>query len=197
MRRKNWLSIIMTMTLTAGLLAGCGNENTSVQSTQGASETADGGSQEAVELELFSTKTENAAILQTIVDGFMKENESITITLTSEADASTVLKTRLTKNDIPEIVAMGGDAHYTELQSAGVLLDLSGEDFISEVQPAYLDMVYDVNGNQEQQAYGIPYATNASGVLYNEDLFAQAGVEVPQTWSDFLNVINKLEAAGI
>ncbi len=197
MRRKNWLSIIMTMTLTAGLLAGCGNENTSVQSTQGASETADGGSQEAVELELFSTKTENAAILQTIVDGFMKENENITITLTSEADASTVLKTRLTKNDIPEIVAMGGDAHYTELQSAGVLLDLSGEDFISEVQPAYLDMVYDVNGNQEQQAYGIPYATNASGVLYNEDLFAQAGVEVPQTWSDFLDVINKLEAAGI
>ena len=84
MRRKNRLSIIMTMTLTAGLLAGCGNENISVQSTQGASETADGGSQEAVELELFSTKTENAAILQTIVDGFMKENENITITLTSQ-----------------------------------------------------------------------------------------------------------------
>ncbi len=66
-------------------------------------------------------------------------------------------------------------------RSAGVLLDLSGEDFISEVQSAYLEMLYDVNVDKEQKAYGVPYATNASGVLYNEDLFAQAGVEVPQT----------------
>ena len=132
-----------------------------------------------------------------MIDGFMEKNPDIKITLTSESDAATVLKTRLTKNDVPELIAMGGDSNYTELQSAGVLLDLSGEDFISEVQSAYLEMLYDVNVDKEQKAYGVPYATNASGVLYNEDLFAQAGVEVPQTWSEFQDVVIKLQEAGI
>lgn len=202
MKRKAWIAMIMTMALTSGMMTGCGSSEGSAESTSAGQEaSSEKGSADAtgetVELELFSSKTENAATLQKIIDGFMAENADVKITLTSEADASTVLKTRLTKNDIPEIIAMGGDAHYTELQGAGVLLDLSGEDFISEVQPAYLEMVYDVNANQEQAAYGIPYATNASGVLYNEDLFSQAGVEVPETWTEFLDVIDKLEQAGI
>ena len=28
-------------------------------------------------------------------------------------------------------------------------------------------MVYDVNKDKEEKAYGVPYATNASGVIYN------------------------------
>lgn len=155
MKRKAWIAMIMTMALTSGMMTGCGSSEGSAESTSAGQEaSSEKGSADAtgetVELELFSSKTENAATLQKIIDGFMAENADVKITLTSEADANTVLKTRLTKNDIPEIIAMGGDAHYTELQGAGVLLDLSGEDFISEVQPAYLEMVYDVNANQEQ-----------------------------------------------
>ena len=44
------------------------------------------------------------------------------------ADAGTVLKTRMAKNDMPDIVAMGGDNNYTEVESAGMLVDLSSED---------------------------------------------------------------------
>lgn len=196
MKGKRIAALGLTAIMIMSLLAGCGSDNNeaSVASEATQDTSAKTGT---VELELFSTKTENAAILQHMIDGFMKEHSDISITLTSEKDAATVLKTRLTKNDVPEIVAMGGDSNYTELQGAGVLLDLSGEDFVSQVQDAYLKMVYDVNANQEEKVYGIPYATNASGVLYNEDLFAQAGVEVPETWSEFQNVVKKLEEAGI
>lgn len=58
-------------------------------------------------------------------------------------------------------------------------------------------MVYDINANKEEVAYGIPYATNASGILYNEDLFAEAGVEVPTTWTEFMDVVATLEEKGI
>lgn len=201
MKGKKFLALGLIVAMTGSMIAGCGGSSGSNgdSNSTGGTETAakeekQGGE---VELELFSTKTENADILQQMIDGFMEENPDIKVTLTSESDAATVLKTRLTKNDIPEIVAMGGDSNYTELQSAGVLLDLSGEDFVSDVQEAYLDMVYDVNVDKEQTAYGIPYATNASGVLYNEDLFAQAGVEVPKTWSEFQDVVAKLQEAGI
>ena len=42
-------------------------------------------------------------ILQKMIDGFTEKNPNITITLTSEADAATVLKTRFTKDDMKEI----------------------------------------------------------------------------------------------
>lgn len=187
---KKVVSIGLVAAMTGSMLMGCGSSSNGA----GGTETSKSGK---VELELFSSKTENAETLQKLIDGFRKENSNIEITLTSESDASTVLKTRLTKNDIPELISMGGDSNFTELQSAGVLLDLSDEDFIGDVQEAYLDMLYDVNAEQDQKAYGVPYATNASGVLYNEDLFAQAGVEVPKTWSEFQDVIKKLKDAGI
>ena len=142
MKGKKLVVLGLATVMAVSTLIGCGDSKS--------------GEGEKVELELFSTKTENADILQKMIDGFTEKNPNITITLTSEADAATVLKTRLTKDDIPEIVAMGGDSNFTELQGAGVLLDLSGEDFIANVQEAYLDMVYDVNANQEEKVYGIP-----------------------------------------
>ena len=201
MNFKKALAAMLTAAMTLAMLTGCGSQAGAAASNDTAvaagntaeAETTDGN----VEIEFFSTKTENADIMQKLVDNFMAENPEITVVLTSEADAGTVLKTRLTKDDIPEVIAMGGDSTYTELQGAGVLLDLSDESFVSNVHEAYLEMVYDVNADGEAKAYGIPYATNASGVLYNADLFAQAGVEVPATWTEFTKVVEDLEAAGI
>ena len=70
--------------------------------------------------------------------------------------------------------------NYTEVESAGMLVDLSGEDYISTVQESYLQMVYDVNKDKEEKAYGVPYATNASGVIYNVDKFEEYGIEIPK-----------------
>lgn len=85
----------------------------------------------------------------------------MTIKITAPADAGTVLKTRMAKNDMPDIVAMGGDNNYTEVESAGMLVDLSSEDYVSNIQESYLQMVYDVNKDKEEKVYGVPYATNA------------------------------------
>ena len=41
------------------------------------------------------------------------------IKITAPADAGTVLKTRMAKNDMP--ILMGGDNNYTEVESAGML----------------------------------------------------------------------------
>ena len=60
----------------------------------------------------------------------------MTIKITAPADAGTVLKTRMAKNDMPDIVAMGGDNNYTEVESAGMLVDLSSEDYVSGILPS-------------------------------------------------------------
>lgn len=67
---------------------------------------------------------------------------------------------------------------------------------MTEVQDSYLQMVYDVNANKEQAAYGIPYATNASGILYNVDKFEKLGLTVPKTWDEMMEVVDKIEEAN-
>lgn len=184
--------MVLSLAMAGSTLSGCsGNQS----SSSGAVKTTGTGAQ-AVSLELFSTKPESKSTLQSLIDEFQSKNPNVKINITCPQDAGTVLRTRLTKNDIPDMVAMGGDATFKELQSAGVLEDLSNEPYTANVQDSYKKMVYDVQKDKEQKLYGVPYATNASGVLYNVDMFKEAGVQVPKTWDEFMNVCKKLQTAG-
>lgn len=188
MKMKKIVALGLAGSLVAGMLAGCSGKGDE------ASGKADSG---VTELELFSSKMENVSTLQSLVDSFNEQNPDIKITLNAPADAGTVLKTRMTKDDLPDILAYGGDNRYTELTDVGVLVDLSDEDFIKTINPSYMNMLYQINADRDEKAYGAPFATNASGVIYNVDLFKEAGVEVPATWDEFMEVCETLKNAGI
>lgn len=193
---KKIIAMLLSAILAVGVLSGCGGSSGAASAAGSAAGKGSKSNTAATKLELFSTKTENAEILKTLAAEYTKDNPNVTITVTAQKEAGTVLKTRLTKNEIPDVIAMGGDATYTELESAGVLEDLGGESYVDTVQDSYKQMVYDVNKDKEKKLYGVPYATNASGVLYNKDMFKEVGVQVPKTWDDFINVIKKLKEAG-
>ena len=44
---------------------------------------------------------------------------------------------------------------------------------------------------------GVPFAANASGLLYNEDLFAKYHVAVPTTFDELIAAAKKFKAAGV
>jgi raffinose/stachyose/melibiose transport system substrate-binding protein len=155
-----------------------------------------GGSRESG-IEFFSTKPENMATLQKLVAAFNDQNPAVKVTLSSPAQAGSVLRSRLTKNDMPDVLAIGGDSLYTELSGAGILLDVGGEAFTSRIQGAYQDMVFALHTDKSKTIYGIPYAANASGVLYNKELFAKHGVSIPQTWDAFLEAAAAFKDKGV
>ena len=173
---KKIISTLVIGTLLAGTLTGCGGSSDAGSSAKSSGKT---------ELELFSTKPENKDTIQKLVDKYNESHDDVTVKVTAPPDAGTVLKTRMAKNDMPDIVAMGGDNNYTEVEGAGMLLDLGDQDYIKDVQEAYIDMVYDVNKDKEETIYGVPFATNASGVIYNTEKFEELGLEVPKTWDEF------------
>lgn len=179
---KKKLMAVMSIILISGLvLTGCGSDSSN---------------SEKKEIELFSTKGgENLDILKQLANEFEKENKEIKIKITNPADAGTVLKTRLTKNDIPDVIAMGGDATFKELANAGVLEDLSNQSYVANVQDSYKKMVTDLY--KEDKLYGVPYATNASGILYNKDIFEKNDIAIPKTWDEFMAVCQKLQDLGI
>lgn len=191
MKGKKLTALGLAAMMGMSLLAGCSGG--SAETEKETKKTADG----KTELELLSTKAESKETLQKLVDAYNESQDKVKVTLTQPADAGTVLKTRMTKNDLPDMVAMGGDFNYAELQSAGVLADLSGEAFLDNINESYMNMLYQLNKDQEEACYGVPYATNSSGVIYNKDIFAENSIEVPTTFSELVEACEKLQAAGV
>lgn len=182
MKFKKIAGLTATAILGASLLAGCG----------GGDEASDG----KVKLELFSNKSESINTYKDMIKKFESENPDIDIELNAPPEAETVLKSRLTKNDMPDIMSIGGNATYGELARAGVLKDFSDNEVVDKIQPAYLKMAGKLVGDEKEGIYGIPYATNANAVIYNKAKFEELGVEVPKTWDEFIAIAEKAKSAG-
>lgn len=166
------------LTLLSVGLAGCGNSSS--QTT----------------IQFFSTKTENAATYKKMISEFEKKNPKIKVQLSSPSNAGTVLKSDLTKNSVPDVMAMGGDVNYKQVQKAGVLVDMSKESFTKTTMPQYQKMITSISKGGKLDA--VPYATNASGIVYNKALFNKAGItSVPTTWDELMQDAQTLKSKGI
>lgn len=155
------------------------------------------GSSEKTQLEVFSTKMENSGILQQFADAYTKEHPEVSIDFQSPPEGGTVLRTKLTKNRVPDVIFMGGDAIYKDIAGSGVLMDLSDMEEASTIKPAYRQQVYDRNKNQEEKLYGLPYATNAEGIIYNVDIFNQHQISIPKTYDELIQVAHTLQSKGV
>ena len=150
----------------------------------------------ASEIEVFSSKPENVEIMQKLVDGFNKSQDEVTVTLNAPADAGTVLKTRLAKNDIPDVLAFNYDHTMRDLLQEGFFMDLSEDTLADYCYDEYKNIIKADNEDNPDALYALPYAANAGGVIYNVDKFAELGVEIPKTWDEFMTVIEKIEEKG-
>ena len=191
MKLRKLTALVLTAAMGTTLLAGCSGG--SAESGAKETKTEDG----KTELEFLSTKPESKDTLQKLVDAFNESQDEVVINLTQPADAGVVLKTRLTKDDLPDMVAMGGDFNYVELQTAGALTDLSGEDFLDEINESYKEMLFQLNNEGEEKSYGVPYATNSSGIIYNKDIFAENEIEIPTTFTELMAACETLQNAGV
>lgn len=77
-----------------------------------------------------------------------------------------------------------------------VLLDLSEHPSAATISPAAQDLV-EVLVDEEHRYDVLPYSTAAAGVIYNQEIFDEHGLEVPQTWSEFVTVCEALQDAGV
>lgn len=150
---------------------------------------------EVVEIEFFEYKQEAIGVFEELAAQFMEQNPNIKITVSSPPEAGTVIKTRVSAGDIPDIISVGADQTYKDLAEAGVYVDLSNDPALSLVHEAYVQTIKDVS--QLEQVYGIPYLANANAIIYNKTIFEENGISIPQTWEELLAVAEKLKSAGV
>ena len=206
MRRK-W-ALVLCAALTAMSLAGCGGKTgetnaPSAESSAGKTESTPEGTQEAqapsgdvMTIEFFQQKGEEGPQkgYQAIIDKFNAANPDIRIEMNTVPDAGTVLTSRISSGDIPVIFSdYPTQQQFRQKVANGYVQDLSGQDFLKNVNESSLEMTKQEDGGY----YALPYSRNYMGVFYNMDIFEEQNLDIPETWDEFMELCGKLKDAGI
>jgi raffinose/stachyose/melibiose transport system substrate-binding protein len=150
-----------------------------------------------VTLDFFQFKPEAVATFDRLIADFEAEHPGIRVEQHHVPEPDTAIRARLVKNNVPDVMTLNGAGTFGELASAGVFYDFSREKTADRVLPGVKQVLSDLGTGGEGELNGLPFASNASGVLYNKDLFAEHGVEVPSTWDELIAAAKTFEKAGV
>ena len=176
-------TILVATSVLTTLFAGCSSNTTE--------------NKDKKQIVFFSNKIEAVDTYNKLVEKFEAENPDIDVVVSAPPDATTVLKTRLVKGDAPDIISLSADRSFADFVDANILEDLSGEINFSVIDPVYNQMLKDLEIESVEGIYGVPYALNASGVIYNKDIFNELGLSIPKTWDEFLELAQIVQDNGI
>jgi raffinose/stachyose/melibiose transport system substrate-binding protein len=130
-------------------------------------------------------------------DAFTAKNPDITVVFapSPDADYQTKLNTALAAGKGPDIAQLNAYAGIQPVVDAGYLVAL--DDKIPELKQFYPAALAGAQSVADQKIYGVPYSVANMGVYYNKKIFADNGIEVPQTYAAFVAACQKLKAAGV
>ncbi|GAB2870555.1 ABC transporter substrate-binding protein [Streptomyces mayteni] len=107
----------------------------------------------------------------------------------------TSLRTQLGAGNAPDVHVLypgnGSAMSMAQIAQAGLLADLSGQAWTGNIpdnfKPAF---------QHEGKTYLYSAGASVIGAIYNRSVFREAGVEPPETWSEFLQVCEAIRSAG-
>jgi raffinose/stachyose/melibiose transport system substrate-binding protein len=133
---------------------------------------------------------------QAVVDAFKQANPGVDVKMDTRpqgTEGDNLVKTKLSTGDMQDVFWYNSGSLLQALNPDKTLVDLTGDPAVAQVDPSFLPVV-----TQNNKVYGAPVGTAfGGGILYNKDVFAKAGVQVPKTWNDFLAAADKIKASGV
>lgn len=133
--------------------------------------------------------------VQNLTDQFMELHPDVFILNENVGNDAheRMLQMKVAAGDPPIVTDLSRYDLYKSFSEAGHLVPLDDMECVSWVNNEILDAAR-VNG----QLWGITITQNAvSTAFYNKDVFEKAGVEVPTTYSEFIECLTKLRDAGV
>lgn len=187
--KKRVLAVILTLAMTAALAAGCGS---------GEESGSDGDTITLSFLDKHPEEEYKGYFEQAIAD-FEEQNPGVEIEYENISDQA--IKEKLSVlaagGDLPDIFFAWGGECLNRFTRAGRTLDLTpymdeDPEWRDSFLPSFLgSSVY------EGKNYAVPYRSAVLYMLYNKQIFADNGLEVPTTWDEFIDVCEKLKAKDI
>jgi raffinose/stachyose/melibiose transport system substrate-binding protein len=158
------------------------------------SEAASGG---VTTIEFFQQKMEEGPQrgYQAVVDRFNADYAGkYKVEMNTVPNAGQVLTSRVVSGDIPPLFSdYPTQLQFKEKVKNGYVMDLTGQSFLSRVNPPALNMSKAPDGHD----YAMPLSHNFMGVYYNIDIFNKYGNSVPKTYAEFIAACKKLKDNGV
>ncbi len=191
MRSIRWLSILMMLVVVLAL-AGC----TAVAPAQpGAAPSAAG--EEGVTM-TFLTRNSNETIVRQLVDVWNESHTNqIEVTVVPASEFVTKLGTMIASGTPPDIVAV--DLIYVPaFSAAGQMTDITelakGLPYFDQLSPSHVRLA-----TYEGKIFALPFNAEGSVLLWNKELFSQAGLDPekpPTNWAEIYDAAKAITALG-
>lgn len=200
MNKKSF--IVLSMLLVLCLVAfGC-SSNDSGSSSDTEKQTGTGGSDtsvdkpgEKVQLTMYSWRPEDRPAYEKLIAAFQDQNPDITVKFEpfQSTEYNTILTNSLVAGSGPDIIQLRPYSGAKTIADNDYLVALNDINGIENIPDAYLDAARGSDGN----VYGIPLSINSGVIFYNKSIFAEHGLEVPETWDEFIQVSQTLKDNGV
>lgn len=141
---------------------------------------------------MIQYKPESVKAFEAMEERFNATHDDIELKIESPNEAMTILKTRLIKEDYPDIIGIGGDINYSNFLDAELFMDISDFEGVDDIKSAYMQIEEDLEFIPQDGVYALPYVANAAGILYNKEMFSENGWEIPTTWTEFTELCNTI-----
>ncbi len=152
-------------------------------------------------IEVFTRFSDGAtkSYFEEVASAFMAENPDIKVVLSSANNANykQEINVRLASNSSPDIYFAWSGCYAENFADGGRALDLTpyleeneGEWYNTFITNQFGPFTF--NG----KIYGIPLMMDGKAFYYNQDIFNELGLSVPENWDEFMVVLKALKAAG-
>ena len=149
-----------------------------------------------VTLTIESWRNDDLTIWQDkIIPAFEAANPGIKVIFapTAPAEYNAVLNSKLDAGSAGDLITCRPFDASLELFTKGKLADLTDLSGMANFSPVAKSGWSTDDGSQ---TFCVPMASVIHGYIYNQDAFAELGIEVPKTEADFFAALDKIKAEG-
>ncbi|WP_194410368.1 ABC transporter substrate-binding protein [Microbacterium cremeum] len=150
-----------------------------------------------VEISFLTQNTgTNVEVAEALIEAFEAENPDIRVRLETQpagTEGDNLMKTKLATGEMEDVFYYNSGSLFQALNPDQNLVPLDDQPWVGDLIDTMAAVVSTDNG-----IYGAPFgATQAGAVVYNKQVYADLGLDVPTTWEEFSENNEAIKAAGI
>lgn len=183
-RRNAIIACVLCVSMTAGLLAGCGSSGS-----------GDGSKGDKVTLTFAASQNWIVDVDRELAEAFEEETGiAIDFQLSPDDQYQTIVKSKLNTGEGPDLFMSYSGTKLRDFNPEKNMADLSDEEWVDKLEQWAIDG-NSLNGKLYAQNTAAVDDTN--GILYKKSVFERLGIEIPTTYEEFKQVCDTLQENGI
>jgi raffinose/stachyose/melibiose transport system substrate-binding protein len=153
------------------------------------------GSEEQVTLNMGSWRVDDIEQMNRIFSAFTEQYPNITINFdpTNPPDYNAVLRTQLEGGTAPDLFYLRSFSTSRQLYEEGFLEPL---DDLPGLPENFSEAAISPWATDEGLPYGVPFIAVSHGIYYNQNIFEELNLQVPETWEDLLTTAQAVQDGG-